>query len=44
MSRSVGWVAQWMEMMEDKDQRIGRPQQLYLGAARRDYVDMSGRG
>jgi citrate synthase len=44
MSRSVGWVAQWMEMMEDKDQRIGRPQQLYLGAARRDYVEMDGRG
>ena len=44
MSRSVGWVAQWMEMMEDKDQRIGRPQQLYLGAARRDYVEMSNRG
>jgi citrate synthase len=44
MSRSVGWVAQWMEMMEDRDQRIGRPQQLYLGAARRDYVEMSNRG
>ncbi len=44
MSRSVGWVAQWMEMMEDRDQRIGRPQQLYLGAARRDYVEMSSRG
>ncbi len=43
MSRSVGWIAQWMEMMEDKDLRIGRPQQLYVGAARRDYLDMSAR-
>ncbi len=43
MARSVGWIAQWMEMMEDKDLRIGRPQQLYVGAARRDYLDMSAR-
>jgi citrate synthase len=43
MARSVGWISQWLEMMEDEDLRIGRPQQLYLGAARRDYVEMSAR-
>ncbi|MCP5157168.1 MAG: citrate synthase [Ectothiorhodospiraceae bacterium] len=44
MARSVGWIAQWMEMLVDKEQRIGRPQQLYVGAARRDYVAMDDRG
>jgi citrate synthase len=38
VSRTVGWVSQWKEMMEDPDQRIGRPRQIYTGAARRDYV------
>ncbi|NKC13352.1 MAG: citrate synthase [Gammaproteobacteria bacterium] len=38
MARSVGWIAQWMEMMVDAEQRIGRPRQLYTGAAKRDYV------
>ncbi|MBT6275757.1 MAG: citrate synthase, partial [Chromatiales bacterium] len=38
MSRAVGWIAQWMEMMVDSEQRIGRPRQIYTGAARRDYV------
>ncbi len=37
MARSVGWIAQWLEMMVDEEQRIGRPQQLYTGAPRRDY-------
>ncbi len=40
MARTVGWISQWLEMMVDEDQRIGRPQQLYIGAARRDYVPM----
>jgi citrate synthase len=40
MARTVGWISQWLEMMTDVDQRIGRPQQLYIGAARRDYVSM----
>jgi citrate synthase len=40
MARTVGWIAQWLEMMVDEDQRIGRPQQLYIGAERRDYVPM----
>ena len=40
MARTVGWISQWLEMMVDEDQRIGRPQQLYIGSARRDYVPM----
>ncbi|MEJ2552617.1 MAG: citrate synthase [Gammaproteobacteria bacterium] len=38
IARTVGWVAQWMEMIGDPEQRIGRPRQLYAGAACRDYV------
>jgi len=38
LARTVGWVAQWNEMIEDPMQRIGRPRQLYTGAPRRDYV------
>ncbi len=37
VARTVGWVSQWKEMMEDPSQRIGRPRQLYTGHARRDY-------
>ena len=37
-SRTVGWIAQWKEMIEDPSQKIGRPRQLYTGAPRRDYV------
>ena len=44
VSRTVGWVAQWKEMIEDPGQRIGRPRQIYTGPAARDYVDMSNRG
>ena len=38
IARTVGWVAQWMEMISEKNQRIGRPRQLYVGATKRDYV------
>jgi citrate synthase len=38
LARTVGWVAQWMEMIGEQDQRIGRPRQLYVGPERRDYV------
>jgi citrate synthase len=38
VSRTVGWVSQWKEMMEDPLNRIGRPRQIYTGAPRRDYV------
>ena len=37
MARTVGWISHWMEMHEDPDGRIGRPQQIYTGAAKRDY-------
>src|SRR5262245_29756763 len=44
VARTVGWVAQWIEMIEDPSQRIGRPRQLYTGAARRSYVPLEERG
>ncbi|MDD3020990.1 MAG: citrate synthase [Alphaproteobacteria bacterium] len=37
VARTVGWVSQWKEMMEEQTNRIGRPRQLYTGAAERDY-------
>jgi len=37
MSRTVGWISHWMEMHEDPEGRIGRPRQIYTGAAKRDY-------
>lgn len=43
MARTVGWIAQWMEMMDDPEQRIGRPRQLYTGKAWRDYVPIDER-
>jgi citrate synthase len=43
VARTVGWIAQWKEMIEDPDQRIGRPRQLYTGAPPRDYVPISRR-
>ncbi len=36
MARTVGWIAQWNEMISDPEQKIGRPRQLYVGAPRRD--------
>jgi citrate synthase len=36
--RTAGWVAQWEEMLEDEDQKIARPRQIYLGPEERDYV------
>jgi citrate synthase len=43
VARTVGWVAQWNEMVEDPSQRIGRPRQLYIGATQRDYTDITKR-
>ena len=43
LARTVGWIAQWKEMIEDPDQKIGRPRQLYTGPKRRDYVPISRR-
>jgi citrate synthase len=44
LARTVGWIAQWKEMVEDPGHRIGRPRQLYTGETRRDYMPMSRRG
>lgn len=43
LARTVGWISQWKEMIEDPSQRIGRPRQLYVGPTRRDYVPTSKR-
>jgi citrate synthase len=44
VARTVGWIAQWKEMIEDPDQRIGRPRQLYNGQVERVFAPMSERG
>jgi citrate synthase len=43
LARTVGWIAQWKEMIEDPNQKIGRPRQLYTGAEKRDYAPISRR-
>ncbi|MBB6122636.1 citrate synthase [Sphingobium subterraneum] len=43
LARTVGWVAQWNEMISDPAQRIGRPRQLYTGPTQRDYVSVDKR-
>ncbi len=43
ISRTVGWIAQWEEMLLDAEQKIARPRQIYLGEDTRDYVVMSKR-
>ncbi len=43
MARTVGWITQWQEMMDDPDYRIGRPRQLYVGSPPRDYVPLDRR-
>jgi citrate synthase len=42
--RTSGWLAQWEEMLEDKDQKIARPRQIYQGPDRRDYLPLDRRG
>ncbi len=44
VARTVGWISQWKEMIEDKSQRIGRPRQVYVGAPKRDFAPIDGRG
>ncbi len=44
VARTVGWISQWKEMMEDPLQRIGRPRQLYTGATIRDVTPLAARG
>ena len=43
LARTVGWIAQWQEMITDTEYRIGRPRQLYKGATRRDVVPIDKR-
>ena len=43
VARTVGWVAQWNEMIEDPNQRIGRPRQLYTGPKTRDFIEIKNR-
>ncbi len=43
LARTVGWIAQWKEMIEDPQQKLGRPRQLYTGAPKRDYQPISRR-
>jgi len=43
MARTVGWIAHWLEMMDDPQQKIGRPRQLYTGAKQRDYQGVTDR-
>jgi citrate synthase len=43
IARTVGWIAQWKEMIEDPSQKIGRPRQLYTGPVRREYKSVSQR-
>ncbi|MBB3890199.1 citrate synthase [Phenylobacterium haematophilum] len=43
LARTVGWISQWKEMIEDPSQKIGRPRQIYTGAGPRDYVSVDKR-
>jgi citrate synthase len=43
LGRMPGWLAQWEEMLEDKEQKIARPRQIYTGYAKRDYVPLAKR-
>ncbi|MCW1951484.1 MAG: citrate synthase [Octadecabacter sp.] len=43
MARTVGWISQWKEQLDDPQLKIGRPRQLYTGETRRDYVDIENR-
>jgi citrate synthase len=43
LARTVGWVAQWNEMISDPEQKIGRPRQLYTGPTQRDYIPVDKR-
>ena len=43
LARTVGWIAQWMEMISDPEQKIGRPRQLYTGEIRREVEKLEER-
>jgi citrate synthase len=44
IGRTSGWIAQWLEMVQDKEQKIARPRQIYTGPRQRDYVALDQRG
>jgi citrate synthase len=44
VARTVGWISQWNEMIEDPAHKIGRPRQLYTGPVQRDFVPVNARG
>jgi citrate synthase len=44
IGRTSGWIAQWREMVEDAEQKISRPRQIYTGERGRDYVPIDKRG
>jgi citrate synthase len=43
MARTVGWIAQWNEMISDPEQKIGRPRQLFIGSPKREVPSMDKR-
>jgi citrate synthase len=43
IGRTAGWIAQWLELVQDKEQKIARPRQIYTGDRRRDYVPLDQR-
>jgi citrate synthase len=43
IARTAGWVSHWLEQQDDPENRIGRPRQVYTGAAQRDYLAVDGR-
>jgi len=43
IGRTAGWIAQWLELVQDKEQKIARPRQIYTGERRRDYVPLDQR-
>ena len=44
IGRTPGWLSQWQEMLTDKEQRIARPRQVYVGEQHRDFIPLSDRG
>ena len=43
LGRTPGWLAQWEEMLTDKEQKIARPRQIFVGSDKRDFVEMASR-
>ena len=43
IGRTAGWVAQWQEMLTDREQKIARPRQLYVGEPEREFIELSDR-